>query len=239
MSPVRSHLTAVVMAAGEGTRLRPLTERWAKPLLPIDGRPVLATLLRELASAGFDEVLVVTGHLAEQIEALVGDGSPFGLTVTAVRQPDPLGSADAVTRALEAGARPPLLVTAADTVFPRGDVGRAASTWARASSAAGALGVRAGGRAEQMPVRVENGLAAELGGASREHTAVPLWILGEELAAALRGVPGPPFEIARAVQEAIAAGKEILALELGPTRDLTRPADVVRHNFPYLWSEGE
>ena len=39
------------MAAGEGTRLRPLTERWPKPVLPIDGRPVLATLLRELAAA--------------------------------------------------------------------------------------------------------------------------------------------------------------------------------------------
>ena len=44
-------MPAVVMAAGEGTRLRPLTERWPKPLLPIDGRPVLATLLCELAAA--------------------------------------------------------------------------------------------------------------------------------------------------------------------------------------------
>jgi glucose-1-phosphate thymidylyltransferase len=237
MSPARSPLSAVVMAAGEGTRLRPLTERWAKPVLPIDGRPVLATLLREFASTGFDEVTVVTGHLAEQVEALVDDGSPFGLRVNTVRQPEPLGSADAVARALDVGARPPLLVTAADTVFARGDVGRAVATWASAP-AAGALGVRAGGREDQTPVRVENGRVAELGGASREHTAAPLWILGEELAAALRNVPGPPFEIAHAVQEAIAAGNEVLALELGPTRDLTRPADVVTRNFPYLSSEG-
>jgi choline kinase len=231
------NLAAVVMAAGEGTRLRPLTERWAKPVLPIDGRPVLATLLRELASTGFDEVTVVTGHLAEQVEALVADGSPFGLRVNTVRQPEPLGSADAVVRALEAGARPPLLVTAADTVFLRGDLGRAAATWASVS-VAGALGVRAGGREDQTPVHVENGLVAELDGASREHTAAPLWILGEELAEALRSAPGPPFEIAHAVQEAILAGKEVLALEMGRTRDLTRPADVVRHNFPYLLSEG-
>ena len=54
------------MAAGDGTRLRPLTERWAKPVLPIDGRPVLATLLRELAAAGFQEVTIVTGYLAER-----------------------------------------------------------------------------------------------------------------------------------------------------------------------------
>jgi choline kinase len=237
MSPARSPLSAVVMAAGEGTRLRPLTERWAKPVLPIDGRPVLATLLRELASTGFDEVTVVTGHLAEQVEALVGDGSPFGLKVNTIRQPEPLGSADAVVRALEAGARPPLLVTAADTAFPRGDLSRVIASWASVS-VAGALGVRVGGREDQTAVRVANGLVAELGGDSRARTAAPLWILGEELAAALRSVPGPPFEIAHAVQEGIAAGKEVLALEMGLTRDLTRPEDVVRHNFPYLSSEG-
>ena len=56
------------MAAGEGTRLRPLTERWAKPVLPIDGRPVLAVLLRELADAELKRVWLVTGHLAEQVE---------------------------------------------------------------------------------------------------------------------------------------------------------------------------
>ena len=43
---------AVVMAAGLGTRMRPISERWPKPVLPIDGRPVVATLLRDLAGAG-------------------------------------------------------------------------------------------------------------------------------------------------------------------------------------------
>ena len=69
------------MAAGEGRRLRPLTERWAKAVLPIDGRPVIATLLRELATAGFETVTVVTGHLGDQVEALLGDGSGFGVSV--------------------------------------------------------------------------------------------------------------------------------------------------------------
>jgi NDP-sugar pyrophosphorylase family protein len=231
-----SGLTPVVMAAGEGSRLRPLTERWAKPILPIDGRPVLATLLRELEAAGFDEVTVVTGHLAEQVERLVGDGAAFGLRARLVRQPEPLGSADAALRAVEGGAAPPLLVTGADTVFASGDLARAAETW-EGSSAAGALGVRLGGREEHTPVRIEGHKVAEIGGRDRAHTAAPLWILGGELVEALREVPGPPFEIAQAVGEAIAAGEEILALPLGPTRDLTRPADVVRQNFAYLWGE--
>src|SRR5919197_4236243 len=123
------------MAAGEGSRLRPLTERWPKPVLPIDGRPVLAVLLRELAAAGCERVWLVSGHLAEQVEALAGDGSAFGVTVCRVRQPGVLGSADAVKRALDAGAELPVLVTAADTLFGPGDVGRFAKAFAKADAA--------------------------------------------------------------------------------------------------------
>src|SRR3954470_4140251 len=132
-------MEAVVMAAGEGTRLRPLTERWAKPVLPIDGRPVVATLLRELAAAGCTRAFVVTGHLAEQVEELVGDGAGFGLEVRTVRQPGVLGSADAVRRALAAGATAPVLVSAADTVYVAGDVARFVG---EARTAAGALAYR-------------------------------------------------------------------------------------------------
>jgi len=65
----------VVMAAGEGTRLRPLTERWAKPCS--DRRPpVLAALLRELAHAELRRVWLVTGHLAEQVELVSGTARP-------------------------------------------------------------------------------------------------------------------------------------------------------------------
>jgi NDP-sugar pyrophosphorylase family protein len=233
-----SELTAVVIAAGEGTRLRPLTERWPKTVLPIEGRPVLATLLRELENAGFDEVTVVTGHLAERVEHLVGDGRAFGVRARFVRQSQPLGSADAVLRAVGGGATPPLLVTGADTVFASGDLTRAVEAW-RGASAAGGLGVRRAGREEQTPVRIEGGKVVEIGGEDRAHTAGPLWILGEELVARLREVPGPPFEIVHAVRAAIAAGHEILALPLGTTRDLTRPADVVTQNFAYLWGEDQ
>ena len=140
------------MAAGEGTRLRPLTERWPKPVLPIDGRPVLATLLRELAAAELRRVWLVTGHLAEQVERLAGDGSGFGVEVRSVRQPAPLGSADAVQRALAAGAAGPLIVTAADTLFHRGDVARFADEFT-AAQADGAVAVRTDPSAERRTPR--------------------------------------------------------------------------------------
>src|SRR3954451_7528292 len=66
-----SAVDAVVMAAGEGTRLRPLTEAWPKPALPIDGRPIVVTLLHELRAAALDPVTVVTGYRAEQLERLL------------------------------------------------------------------------------------------------------------------------------------------------------------------------
>src|SRR2546430_7828992 len=134
-------MDAVVMAAGEGVRLRPLTERWPKRVLPIDGRPVIATLLRELAAAEFGRVWVVTGYLAEQIEALIGDGAAFGLEVRFAHQPGVLGSADAVQRALSAGASLPVLVSAADTLYRHGDVAAFAERYL-ASGASGAIAVR-------------------------------------------------------------------------------------------------
>jgi len=229
------------MAAGEGRRLRPLTERWAKPVLPVDGRPVLATLLRELAAARPETVWLVTGHLAEQVEALAGDGSAFGLPMRTVRQPEPLGSADAVRRALDAGAAPPLLVAGADTVFAPGDLAAARDAW-EASGAAGGLGVRPLAPkevGERTRVRAEDGRLAAFG--QETHTAdgavltgAPLWFLSASLADRIAAVPGPPFELAAAFEAALADGDDVAALPLGPTRDLTRPADLVARNFPYL-----
>jgi NDP-sugar pyrophosphorylase family protein len=194
---------AVVLAAGQGRRLRPLTERWPKPVLPIDGRPLIGSLARELAAAGFAEATVVTGHLAERVEELLGDGSAFGLELCYVRQPRPDGSADAVRCAVEAGVAPPLLVVGADKLFRPGDLGRFADTFA-ASGAPAAL-------------------------AFAEGETIPLWGLTEEVTRRLPGLPGPPHELLMAVE-----GLEVAEIQIGKTRDLTDPLDLVRENFPYL-----
>jgi NDP-sugar pyrophosphorylase family protein len=231
-------MEAVVMAAGEGTRLRPLTERWAKPVLPIDGRPVLALLLRELAAADLRRVWVVTGHLADQVETLVGDGAAFGLEVTCVRQPGVLGSADAVQRALSAGAALPVVVTAADTLFRRGDVGRFVHATADAG-AAGAIAVRrtpppGSGRGA---VRSVDGRITSIADhdPANPWSGAPLWMVDRPVAERLCR-DRPPHELGKAFQSAIDAGETVIPVEIGKTRDLTYPLDLVKENFPYLRS---
>jgi hypothetical protein len=222
------------MAAGEGRRLRPLTERYAKAVLPIDGRPVIATLLRELQTAGLGRVTIVIGHRGEQIEGLLAglDGQ-----VRFVRQAEPHGSADAVRRA---ALDPPYVVVAADTVFSSGDIAHFVES---ARDADGAIAVRRSpppgpGRGA---VRVEDDHitrvldddpANPLGGA-------PLWMIGARVHSELGGLPGPPFELAESFRRALDAGAELRGIEIGSTRDLTFPLDLVEENFPYLRSIGE
>jgi UDP-N-acetylglucosamine diphosphorylase / glucose-1-phosphate thymidylyltransferase / UDP-N-acetylgalactosamine diphosphorylase / glucosamine-1-phosphate N-acetyltransferase / galactosamine-1-phosphate N-acetyltransferase len=227
---------AVVMAAGEGTRLRPLTERWPKPVLPIDGRAVLSTLLRELAAAECELVWLVTGYLAEQVEGLVGDGSAFGLEIRLVRQPAVLGSADAVHRALDAGAVPPVLVSAADTVYSSGDVACFADEF-RVAGAAGAVAVRtdpppgpgrsAVGRTDGRIVRMRDD------DPGNPWSGAPLWGVGPAVAERLC-LDRSPYELENAFQAAIDAAELVIAIEIGKTRDLTYPLDLLEENFPYL-----
>jgi hypothetical protein len=151
-----------------------------------------------------------------------------------------LGSADTVRRALSAGAEPPFLVTAADTVYSAGDVRRFAEVYV-GSGAAGALAVRREPPPElphRPAVRIVDGLvtrviddnpANPLGGA-------PLWAFGPELVPLLDGLSGPPFELADAVERAVEEGLEIAGIEIGKTRDLTHPVDLMQENFPYLGS---
>jgi dTDP-glucose pyrophosphorylase len=227
---------AIVMAAGEGTRLRPLTERWPKPILPIDGRPVIVTLLRELAAAGIARATVVTGHLAEQVERLVREPGAFPLEVCFARQESRDGSADAVVCGLRGGASVPALVVAADTLFTPGDIAAFVRAFG-ASDAAGAIAVRR----DPPPDPGRPGIGVEHGRVTRvldddpanPLTGAPLWAMRDPLVPLLAR-DRPPYELGRAFQRAVDEGMTVLGIGIGRTRDLTRPVDLVEQNFPYL-----
>lgn len=87
---------ALVLAAGTGSRLRPVTHTGAKQLVPVANKPVLFYALEAIAEARITEVGVVVGPNADDIREAVGDGSAFGLHVTYICQEEPLGLAHAV-----------------------------------------------------------------------------------------------------------------------------------------------
>lgn len=109
---------AVVLAAGRGTRLRPYTDQTPKPLLEIDGRPMLETVLIAAKEAGVAKVCIVVHHLADQVQAFVGNGRKWDLAVRYTYQEKLMGTANAVRCAADfiTGS---CFILAADYALPR------------------------------------------------------------------------------------------------------------------------
>jgi NDP-mannose synthase len=108
-------MQGVVLAGGEGRRLRPFTWVVPKPLVPVDDMPILEILLRQLARDGFDRVTLAVGYLAALIRAYCGDGSQMGLAVDYLTEETPLGTAGFLGH-LPAGDADRVLVVNGDTL---------------------------------------------------------------------------------------------------------------------------
>jgi len=91
-------MKAMILAAGEGTRLRPLTRDMPKPMLPVGGRPLIGHLVALLREHGVTDIAVNLHHRPQAIPAYLGDGSSFGVKVTYSHEDVLLGSAGAVKK---------------------------------------------------------------------------------------------------------------------------------------------
>ncbi|MFA6279873.1 MAG: sugar phosphate nucleotidyltransferase [Bdellovibrionales bacterium] len=83
---------AVILAGGKGTRLRPYTTVLPKPLMPLDDRPILEIVIRQLAKAGFDRVTLAVNHQAELIQAFFQDGARLGVSIDYSLEDKPLST---------------------------------------------------------------------------------------------------------------------------------------------------
>ncbi|WP_152040982.1 bifunctional sugar-1-phosphate nucleotidylyltransferase/acetyltransferase [Salinigranum salinum] len=90
---------AVILAAGEGMRLRPLTRTRPKPMVPIANRPLLEYVVEAVADAGFDDIVLVVGYKRERIQSHFGDGNDWGVDITYAVQEKQLGTGHAVEQA--------------------------------------------------------------------------------------------------------------------------------------------
>ena len=89
-------MRAMILAAGLGTRLRPLTYVMPKPVAPVLNRPIVAWIAELLSEHGFEDVVTNLSYRPEQIREVLGDGSDFGLRISYSEEPEPLGTAGGV-----------------------------------------------------------------------------------------------------------------------------------------------
>ena len=104
----------MILAAGFGKRLRPLTEHTPKPLLEVRGKPLIVYHLEALAWAGIKEVVINTAWLGEKLEAYLGDGSQYGLDIAWSRETEPLETGGGICQALALLGNEPFLLVNGD-----------------------------------------------------------------------------------------------------------------------------
>src|SRR5215213_2908032 len=110
-------MKAMILAAGLGTRLRPLTNTIPKPLLPVGGTPLIVWNLLLLKRHGFRDVVINLHHLGPLIEQALGDGSKFGLRILYSKEPMILGTGGGIKQAEPNFSGEPVLVLNGDTLF--------------------------------------------------------------------------------------------------------------------------
>ncbi len=107
-------MKAMILAAGRGERMRPLTDHCPKPLLPVGGKPLIVWQIERLVAAGIDELVINHAHLGEQIEAALGDGRRFGAHIVYSPESEALETAGGVANALHLLGEAAFLVVSAD-----------------------------------------------------------------------------------------------------------------------------
>ncbi len=240
-------MQAIVLAAGKGKRLRPITEWVPKPLLPINGRPILETLLTNLRRSGITEAIIVYGHLGDRLRQFLGDGSRYGLRLIYREQRERLGTAHAVMQAADVMARDEeIMVLAGDTAFSFDHID-GLIRFHRASGADVSLSLK------RLPVErlaATSSVAVDEAGritrivekpapdtAPSDIACAPLHIYPPVLRDYVANVQPSArgeYELTDAIAMMIEDGYRVLGQIAPEAPNLTDQRDLLRLNFPYL-----
>lgn len=124
-------MPAVVLAAGQGTRMRPLTDRRPKPLVPVAGRPIIEHIVAGLAGAGFEQIALVVGYKEEMMRAVLGDGRRLGAQLHYITQAQAAGTGAATLLAADFVGASPFFLGWGDIIVPRRSYRAMRELWER------------------------------------------------------------------------------------------------------------
>lgn len=113
-------MKVMILAAGLGKRLLPITQHIPKPLVEIQGKPVIVRLIKQLADAGFKELIINVSYLAEKIQHALGNGRQFKVNITYSFEAEPLETGGGIVKALPLLGEKPFLAINSDIItdFP-------------------------------------------------------------------------------------------------------------------------
>lgn len=111
-------MKAMILAAGRGERMRPLTDACPKPLLKVGGKPLIVWQIERLVAAGITELVINHAHLGRQIEEALGDGARYGARIAYSPEGEALETAGGIVKALPLLGPAPFLVVSADIYTP-------------------------------------------------------------------------------------------------------------------------
>ena len=249
-------MRAIIMAAGKGERLRPITEWLPKPLLPIGGRPIIETLLTNLRQAGISQTIIIYGHLGETLRRFLGDGSRYGMELIFREQTERLGTAHAVMQAADlisaqddaasSHVRSGVMVMAGDTAFSFEHIGglvqfhRASGADASLSlkrlpierlAASSSVAIDAAGRITQIVEKPTPDTAPS------DIASAPLYIYPPSLADYLTRVGlsvRNEYELPDVITMMIDDGLKVMGKVETVAPNLTTQRDLLKLNFDYL-----
>ncbi|HET9312346.1 MAG TPA: glucose-1-phosphate thymidylyltransferase [Actinomycetota bacterium] len=230
-------MRALVLAGGEGSRLRPITSTNAKQLIPVAGTPILFQAIEAIAQAGITEIGVVTGATGDEVRAAVGNGSRWGLDVTFIPQEAPLGIAHAVMTAEAFLGDEPFLLYLGDNVL-MGGVARFVEEFERSDADAHILLARVPEPEQFGVAMLEGDRVVRLVEKPREPLSdlalVGVYLFRRSILDACRTLAPSwrgEYEITEAIQWLLDSGRQVRAeMVSGYWKDTGRPEDLLEAN---------
>ncbi|MFC2067064.1 bifunctional sugar-1-phosphate nucleotidylyltransferase/acetyltransferase [Chloroflexota bacterium] len=228
-------MKAVILAAGEGSRMRPLTYTRPKVMLTIANKPILEHLLIEVKQAGIDEFIFIVGYCDEQVRDYFGGGEKWGVSIDYCNQRKQLGTADAI-KMVEGLADGNFLVINGDVVVSCEDVKRLAGNTGTALSLIEVEDTRGLGAVEVRNNKVVHIYEKTEKPPSRMANA-GLYLFTPDIFEAISQTPKSPrgeYEITDSLQLLMDNGHETAYQEIGHWLDLSYPWDLLSANESLL-----